>query len=156
MKQRIPTLILLVSFTLLLSLVAGIYTTHTVGSAAFPEPGSAEDPLITMSVLRNYVQQHAAVGGGAFILVNATRGAFLEGTAVGTEIILRAGTATAVGSAPGSGLVNITNGTNLDTGALLTRNHLLLVPRADGRGARVTSATAVFLVRGPHQVRPSP
>jgi hypothetical protein len=151
MKHKIPALALLVFLSLLLLLAAGSYAPHTAGGAAFPEPGSAEDPLVTMSMLRDYVQQHAA-GGSTFVLVNATRGAFLEGGA-GTEIILRAGTAAAVGSAPGSGLVNITNGTNLDTGTVLTRNHLLLVPRADGRGARITSATAVFMVRGPYQLR---
>jgi hypothetical protein len=104
-----------------------------------------------MSVLRDYMQQHAG-GGGTFVLVNAVRGALLEGGA-GTEIILRAGTASAVGVAPGNGLVNITNGANMDTGTAITRNHLLLVPRADGRGARVTSTTAIFLVRGPHQLK---
>jgi hypothetical protein len=152
MKHTLPALLLLVSFALLLTLAAGIYPSHTADSAAFPEPGSPEDPLVTLSMLRDYVQQHAAGGGGTFMLVNASRGAFLEGGA-GTEIILRAGTAAAVGNAPGNGLVNITTGANLDTGAALTRNHLLLVPRADGRGARITSATAVFLVRGPHQLR---
>ena len=153
MKHNLPALLLLVSFALLLTLAAVIYPPHTADSAAFPEPGSPEDPLVTLSMLRDFVQQHAAAGGGGgtFVLVNASRGAFLEGGA-GTEIILRAGTAAAVGNTPGNGLVNITNGTNLDTGAALTRNHLLLVP-ADGRGARITSATAVFLVRGPHQLR---
>lgn len=152
MKHKLLLPALLISCSLLLTLAAGIYTPHTAGSAAGPLPGSAEDPLVTMSVLRDYVQQHAGGGGGTFVLVNAVRGALLEGGA-GTEIILRAGTATAVGAGPGSGLVNITNGTNLDTGTVLARNHLLLVPRADGRGARVTSATAVFMVRGPHQLK---
>lgn len=152
MKHKLPALALLVAFSLLLMLAAGIYAPHPAGSAASPLPGSAEDPLVTMSVLRDYVQQHAAGGGATFILVNATRGAFLEGGA-GTEIILRSGTATAVGVGTSSGLVNITTGTNLDNGAALARNHLLLVPRADGRGARVTSATAIFLVRGPHQLQ---
>jgi len=50
----------------------------------------------------------------------------------GAEFILRSGSATAV-SGP-DGMVNVTTGVDIVNGNPIPTNHLLLVPRSDGRG----------------------
>jgi len=68
---------------------------------------------------------------------------------VGTEIMLRIGTATATGSEPA--LVNYTSGTTLSSGAALTTNHMYLVT-IQGNGVRATADTVRVLVRGDYTV----
>jgi len=70
----------------------------------------------------------------------------------GTEIILRGGQATAFTSGP-DGLVNVTFGTELFGGESIPANHLLIVPRADGRGVNVHSAEAWFIIRGEYTIQ---
>ena len=64
----------------------------------------------------------------------------------GTEIILRSGEAVAIASSLG-GLADLTKGADLRQGEFLVANHLLLVPRDDGRGVEALT-DAVFLVMG--------
>ena len=64
----------------------------------------------------------------------------------GTEIILRSGEAIAIASSLG-GLADLTKGADLRQGEFLVANHLLLVPRDDGRGVEALT-DAVFLVMG--------
>ncbi|MCL2364538.1 MAG: hypothetical protein FWC71_07745 [Defluviitaleaceae bacterium] len=80
-----------------------------------------------------------------FVSLNLTYGQrlFLEN---GTEVILRTGTATVI-SGP-EGLVDMTQGLNVSNGASISRNHLLITPRTDGRGLRFTSQSNWVMVRG--------
>lgn len=69
------------------------------------------------------------------------------------ELILRAGTATVVLDANSlGGISDLTDAKDLVNGEALTANHLLLVPRSDGRGVLVTSETAFIMVRGDYTV----
>ncbi len=68
-----------------------------------------------------------------------------------TEIVLRSGAATAIGSALG-GISDLVSGTDLKTGQNVPLNHLLLVPRNDGRGIAVTKE-AYALIRGTYEVK---
>ena len=68
---------------------------------------------------------------------------------VGTEIMLRIGTAEASGSAPA--LINYTTGTTIASGAALTANHMYLVT-IEGNGIRATAGTVRVLVRGSYTV----
>lgn len=67
------------------------------------------------------------------------------------EIILRSGTAAAL--CPGAnGISDLTAGADLMANTEISTNHLLLVPRNDGRGITVTSTDAYVMVRGNYTV----
>ena len=70
-------------------------------------------------------------------------------SSVGTEIMLRVGTADAVGTAPA--LVNYTTGATLSSGSGLTTNHMYLVT-IEGNGIRATAETVRVLVRGVYTI----
>ena len=69
----------------------------------------------------------------------------------GTEIILRAGKANVVISGS-EGITDATTGQALYNGHKATLNHLTIIPRADGRGFKVTEA-AWFLVKGDYTIK---
>lgn len=64
----------------------------------------------------------------------------------GTELILRSGRARVI-VAPGGGIVDLTSGKELGDKEVVPREHLLLSPRDDGRGA-LTETEVIFLIRG--------
>lgn len=110
--------------------------------AAGTEPGSEADPLVA----RSYVDQFVELR-----VVSVPSGQRLTGGA-GAEIIIRDGKAVAVAGS-GGGLSDLTAAKDLKEGESLPPNHLLLVPREDGRGfAAVNNVTA--LVRGQYEVLP--
>lgn len=111
----------------------------TAGTA---DPGTAADPLVSKSYVDSML---------SFQVVNVPKDSALVGEG-GTEIALRAGQATAIASAMG-GLLDVTEGVDLAQGAAIKANHLLVVPRTDGRG--VTAKTdAIFMVKGVYAIRP--
>jgi hypothetical protein len=114
--------------------------------AASAEPGSESDPVVTKS----YVDKQLAAVGGVFTPVEITAGKRLIGGA-GAEIILRSGEAVIV-SGGSNGVSDLTGGSDLPAGAPVSPNHLLLVPRDDGRGLAAHSDLWV-MVRGPHTVQ---
>lgn len=112
-----------------------------VAAATAGAPGSENDPLATKSYVDQYAQwQLVTLKAGQMLVAGA-----------GTELILRAGSAKAVASASG-GVADVTAGKDLSGGTALQANHLLIVPRADGRGAAAVS-DAVFMVRGAFTVQ---
>ncbi|WP_026476650.1 hypothetical protein [Alkaliphilus transvaalensis] len=129
--------------------------------AAGKEPGSTDDPLVTVSFVEQKINQIKAYvddqirtapsTGGATTLevVNVGAGQTLV-AGQGTEMILRSGRATAVAS-PGGGLSDVTAGRDITTGEVIPQNHLLIIPRADGRGAKAETAT-IFMVRGSYRI----
>jgi len=105
-----------------------------------PQPGSAEDPVVTKS----YVDQFTTL---QVVSLQAGHQLIADG---GTEIILRAGKATAI--ATGGGVADLTGGRDLKQGEAIAANHLLLIPRSDGRG--LTAVTdAILVVRGTYTIR---
>ena len=139
------------NITVLIVALALIVTTVAVGAAGY-EPGSPEDPVVTKS----YVDaQIAAVKDGAggsaavFEPVFVEAGKNLIGGA-GTELILRSGGALAIAKGQ-DGLSDVTQGKDLSGGFAVTRNHLLLIPRADGRG--INAATDIWvMVKGTYSI----
>lgn len=139
--------------TMVLTLAIGVLIGQ-VGHADTPsQPGSADDPIVTKS----YVDAKLANGGGggtggsdAFAVVQLSSGQVLKGGA-GTEIILRAGSATAVASVNGA-VVDVSGAADLPQGAAVAVNHLLLIPRNDGRGVKNVSSTGFYMVRGSYTV----
>lgn len=128
-------------------------------TVVFSEPGTENDPLVTLSYvnrsidqIKTYIDGKIGSSGGTYELevVNVEKGQFLLAKA-GTEIILRGGFATAVVSDLG-GLTDITAGVDLGKDISIPTNHLLIIPRDDGRGVYCTT-DAVFMVRGEYEVR---
>ncbi len=119
---------------------AGFFTGHQ-GQASTPAPGSYEDPLVSQSYMEQYV---------ALMVVELAAGQTLEGSG-GTEVIVRSGQACAVGNSQG-GICDVTAGKDLANGARITTNHLLIVPRTDGRGIRAETKLWV-MVRGPYSIK---
>ena len=64
------------------------------------------------------------------------------------DIMLRSGTAIVVTPYEGQGISDYTEGTELLNGDSVAINHMLLIPREDGRGIQITSATAFIMIRG--------
>ncbi len=100
-----------------------------------PQPGSDQDPVVT----RSYVDQYTTLQ-----VVSLTAGQQLVADA-GAEIILRAGKATAVASS--GGVADLTAGKDLKSGEVIVANHLLLIPRSDGRGLKA-GTDLVLIIRG--------
>ena len=99
-------------------------------------PGSPEDPVVTKS----YVDSKLA-----YAVLHLQQGQRLIG-GEGTEIIVRSGEVTAIDNGK-DGISDITGGYDLKSGAICKANHLLLVPRSDGRG--ITAATETYImIRG--------
>ncbi len=68
-----------------------------------------------------------------------------------TEIIVRSGVVNAVGSENG-GLSDITQGVDLKSGQQIKVNHLIIVPRSDGRGIEVKSNDTFIMIKGGYKI----
>lgn len=87
----------------------------------------------------------------SFEPVQATQGQIVVGKE-GAEIILRSGSAISYCSGA-DGIIDTSSGAEYFNGTELEKNHLIIVPRADGRGAVVTSQEAWFLVKGGYEIK---
>lgn len=67
------------------------------------------------------------------------------------EVILRSGSATAIGNAGGNGISDVTSGIDIMDGEEVPWNHLIIVPRTDGRGLYITS-DAYIMVKGHYSI----
>ncbi len=140
--------------------------------ANFPEPGSEEDPVITLSYvekrfeqMKYYIDQKAeefsnsnnetstggtTANGAVFEVVFVEKGKFLY-LGESTELILRSGKATVIASSSG-GITDVTIGKDLKSGEEMPSNHLLIIPRNDGRGANVI-LDSYFMVKGSYTIQ---
>lgn len=84
--------------------------------------------------------------GGKFVVVeNLAAGQKLIADE-STEIILRAGKVKAIASENG-GLSDVTAGKDIQEGEFVETNHLIIIPRTDGRGV-VSEVDSVLMVKG--------
>ena len=137
------------------------------------EPGTAKDPLVTLSYLnetfmdsimervdqkiaeRNSQLQLGEQASGAsgtaasFTVVTLSSGQVLTGD-IGCEVMLRVGTASCV-SPSSPGLIDETSASTLNNGGALVQNHLYMMT-IEGRGVKATAATTKLLVRGSYTV----
>lgn len=124
-------------------------------------PGSSEDPLVTKSYVQKLVQQKfeefmdtrrpgdgdpvgSSPGGSVLqwqVKTLQPGESFIGGS--GTEFILRGGTAVIV-DPTGSGIPDITSGTNYAAGRQVPANHLFSIPRDDGRGIKAEKEVIVM------------
>jgi hypothetical protein len=125
-------------FTIALIALRGV---SALAYASGDAPGSSGDPVVSKS----YVDARTS-----FSPIELAAGQRLLG-GEGTEIVLRSGEATAIDNGS-NGVSDLTSGTDLMTGNQVVSNHLLLVPRDDGRG--ITAVTEVWvLVRGDYTIQ---
>ncbi len=139
------------NFVVLIVALALIITTAVAGAADY-EPGSPEDPVVTKSYVDAQIAAIKGAEGSAtvFVPVFVEAGKTLIGGA-GTELILRSGGALAVAKGE-DGLSDVTEGKDLKATFAVTRNHLLLIPRDDGRG--ISAATDIWvMVKGTYTIR---
>lgn len=135
-------------------------------------PGSEQDPVVTLSYvnaqidqLKAYIDskisstgdsqskdQEASQGAviSSYEILNLSGGQSLIGKE-STEIILRSGEATAIGNGA-NGISDLTAGKDLLTGDVIGQNHLLLVPRDDGRGIKAVTDIWV-MVKGAYEIK---
>ncbi len=121
------------------------------------EPGSYNDPVITLSYLQevfmplirqeidNKTKKTDTGGGENFDVITLQQGQKLIGEA-GTELILRMGQAIILSTEKG-GLADTTWGEDLHDGENMPPNHLLIVPVSDGRGL-VANTEVLVMVKG--------
>ncbi|MDO4551966.1 MAG: hypothetical protein Q4C22_00360 [Bacillota bacterium] len=121
-----------------------------VGAAAISvfaaEPGSSEDPVVTQSYVDAQIAAALGEGGAVFTAINVPAGSSLIG-AGGTELVLRSGQATAIDNGA-DGVSDLTGARDLKGGDTVEANHLLLVPRDDGRGIRAVTEIWVMVKGG--------
>lgn len=124
----------------------------TVVVAASDTPGSKEDPVVTKSYVDNQIAQLIGSNGSTetYKAVMLTAGQRLIGNE-GTEVILRSGEATAIDNGA-NGVSDVTGATDLMTGQNVAQNHLLLIPRSDGRGIQADTEIWV-MVRGTYELQ---
>ena len=136
------------------------------------EPGSATDPLVTLSYLNDVflgqimtkvdqkiaarnsqlLQQSGGAGGMSgveFAVVTLSKGQVLTGD-IGCEVMLRVGTASCV-SPSNPGLIDETTAASLNNGGALAANHLSMMT-IEGRGVKAGSDTPKLLVRGSYTI----
>ncbi|MDD2216052.1 MAG: hypothetical protein PHR60_06515 [Eubacteriales bacterium] len=130
-----------------------IATTVAAGAQTY-DPGSKEDPVVTKSYVDAQIAALKSSGGSGsaatFEAVFVEAGKKLIGGA-GTELILRSGRASAIDNGA-DGLSDLTGAKDLIGGSDVGKNHLLLVPRDDGRGIRATTDLWV-MVKGSYTIK---
>lgn len=113
-----------------------------------------DDPLITESYLKNVflkeVKEYIAESPSTFNVVSVKKNQNFIGNS-GCEFILRQGKATVVAAELG-GLSDVTAGYDITSGVDVPPNHLLIVPRDDGRGFKATS-DVVIMVKGSYTIK---
>lgn len=129
-----------------------------MGSVYGADAGSESDPLVSKSYVDDKIEQVMSLigsGGGTSTAITFTPVSVAVGKTIiggeGTEMILRAGKAGVVISGS-EGITDATTGQTLYNGHSASLNHLTIIPRADGRGFKVTEA-AWFLVKGSYTIQ---
>lgn len=135
-----------------LVIVISLFTLTVFAAAAADTPGSENDPVVTKSYVDSQIAQIKNSGGSSntYSAVQLTTGQKIIG-GEGTEIILRSGEAKAIDNGA-NGVSDLTGGTDLMTGYSVTQNHLLLIPRNDGRGIQASTEIWV-MVRGSYTIQ---
>lgn len=155
MKKRHTIILLAAALVFAMAFMAVVYGVDT-------EPGSEGNPLITKLYLDDVIDTlkeslgklEARVGnlekGGSsqaaatWEVIQVNGGKSVMG-GEGTEIVLRSGSAVAVDNGA-NGVSDLTAGVDLKGGTAITSNHLLLVPRQDGRGIKCVTSCWVMVL----------
>lgn len=158
--------------------VLAVLLVVTAAYAAAGSAGSSSDPLVTLSYLtakftpqmeqkmdelvdekadeltKKFDEAIARVpaggsGDSVFSVVTLSKGQTLVGD-VGCEVMLRVGSATCAADGA-TGLIDVTDGSNLGDGKSLAKNHLYMVTIST-RSVKAAADTVKLLVRGPYTI----
>lgn len=148
---------------------ATILTTIFIGKgiASISDPGSEGDPIVSKSYVDNTINEKIKEiskilessnntsnnnsESNKFNIVELKKGQKLIGKE-SSEIIVRSGRTTAIGSELG-GVSNITLGMDLSTGDDVKNNHLIIVPRDDGRGIYSETDGTFVMIKGGYTIK---
>lgn len=139
------------SFSLTINLVLVIIIILLLGAgvANGANPGSSTDPLVTQSYVENRIkalnasidEKLSSFEGGSsesgmnFKVLEVKKGQIIH-LEENSLFILRAGVASGI-AGQGGGLSDLTTGLDISTGQTIELNHLLLIPKSDGRGVKM-------------------
>lgn len=131
------------------------------------DPGSSDDPLITLSYvndvlipqMKSYVDASVSslgVGSSAlnevssnYNIVNVSKGQTIIGSK-SCHMIMRMGEGIIVATQKG-GIADVTDGIDLAAGSGVPSNHLLIVPVDDGRGIKMNT-DGILMISGSYSV----
>lgn len=134
--------------------IALVFGLTLVAAAAAASPGSETDPVVTKSYVDAQIAQLKSNGStstpAVYNAIQLKAGQKLIG-GEGLEIILRSGEAKAIDNGA-NGISDLTGGKDLMMGYWVFQNHLMVVPKADGRGISATTDIWV-MVRGSYTVQ---
>lgn len=153
-----------------------------VSSATSGEPGTSTDPLVTKSYVEKRLAEinttlndkltsltarvsklEAGTGTGgstgstvpgappAFVVVELKAGDTVT-FGENTQVILRGGSATAIAGV--NDLPDVTGGNGLSMGQKIPLNHLIIIPKNDGRGMSIKERTWL-MISGQYTVTPA-
>lgn len=154
---------------LLLTIACIVAAMGCVATAASGDPGTSDDPLVTKSYVDKKIEdlslyideklsngsQNAGSSTGSatqtaieVVEVESGQSILLQ---AGSQIILRGGSGSIIDSKQG-GIADLTQGIDLRKGYEAPANHLLMVPRSDGRGV-FAKTDCIFMVMGKYEVK---
>ncbi len=125
--------------------IAAVLVVGFAIGTVFADPGTADDPLVSKSYVDAQISAVKAASSGSYSVVHLSVGQSIIGKE-GTEIIVRAGVVSAIGT-NSNGVADLTDGKDLKAGQVIGENHLVLIPREDGRGVKAWTE-AYLMVRG--------
>jgi len=96
------------------------------------------------------LKDRVAVIENGFTVISLKKGQTLV-LGGGSEVILRSGQATAISGESGT-LVDVSAGKDLNNGVAVPVQHLIIAPKGDGRGLKIT-ADAYLIVRGGYTIK---
>lgn len=120
----------------------------TIGANAAGTTDEAFVNAVADAVIAKMGTSAAAGTSAGYAKVTVESGKTVTGK-IGTEILLRLGSAACVSSGD-TGLIDLTAGTTLANGKALSANHLYMVT-IDGRGFKTSASTTVF-IRGAYTI----
>ncbi len=130
--------------------VAALYNTVSSGTG---QNGKVDVDSVVTDVMAQveylYGDKLKGGAGDKYVPVSASKGQIIIGDE-GCEIILRSGSAICY-TAVENGLVDATTGQELLNNTPISKNHILITPRADGRGVKTTE-DAWFIIKGQYTI----
>jgi len=110
--------------------------------------GAIETNLDTIQSKVNFLDQvtHDLSDSSVWQVIEISAGVSIYASDT-SEIILRSGKASVIGNKYDEGLSDVTTGIDLKNGTQLTKNHLVIIPRGDGRGVKAIT-TCFVMYRG--------
>lgn len=145
MKKRTTVILVIVALLMGIAVGVGVYGATQDDSTVLVSLDYVEN------VLKPWVKEQTNGSDSTFTVVYLTKGQRLmaEGS---MELVVRSGSANAISPVANQGLSDMTAGAEILNGKKSPVNHLVLIPRGDGRGIIVTSSECYVMVRGPYTV----